>query len=791
MPVRLDARGNYVHTDAQGKILFTRTFEEERDALQQQRLDALYNTPSTPSQNAAPSNTQVQSNPVRDPAAGAVRLATLGASDYLRSNPLKQATSYLTSQYPFAAGLVGSAGRGATFGFSDYLNNDLKQASSKFADQYPITSGVAQVLGTLGGMATGVGEAGLAGHAAQIAARGVEALAPGLLERVAAKTVVPASKVVSNLPGVSAISRTFIPAAAKAAAQGWVTAYNTSDNDDPDPIGRANNAAILSSVFAPLANLGVSGVNGLTRAVGPSVNQAIRKTLKTTGLNASTLGSKLSELSDNARVYDVDPTALGGGGILSNIARVYPQLTPTIRNTAAEDIANIGAASQGLTQQYLGDTLHGKYTEFENAANNVKRQAATQLYGDAAKVPIDLSSHPDLLDHYIAGNDFSDFLNKARSSASISPATSARAERFLANRAQATSAAEDAVRGLDPEQIGDDNYNKIYKEALSNHIANNNLNLTLPNHLIQDYIDDVARNRPSVSQQYTRLNQNPVNDATLLADTTSRALEQVSPEYARAQEAYRTMSIPSNQAGVARNLTTPGTQGTRLDSEIADDFIARNAELVQRAQAAGVPDYSRPLNRYVLDESILKSSGGDPAKTPSAILKTIDPFVKPRLESVFGEEPINNLVDAAKRSNQYINNRGVLSSTGTPNDGNTGTMVDLPIFIRNLDKAFGWAQNFALQKRDTALMNFLQQRPQEALAHINEYARKYPNGTQEGFRKYINSAIANYSAASTPATYVDPGDTPHWDANRSRYWNGVRWTTGNDAQYWSGRQNAR
>ena len=468
----------------------------------------------------------------------------------------------------FGEGLAGSGVRGATLGFSDYFNDGLKEAATKFENQYPVTAGIANILGALGGTVTGTAEEGLAARGLQLAGRGIEAISPGIA-RVGGSVLSHLAP--SGIPYLGKIA----PDAIKSAAQGATYAYNTSSNNDPDPLGNAGESAIIGAVLGPVAGLVGSGVNRVVNSVGANanVNKAVRKTLDATGLDGSTLKDKLSQLTGpNVRTYNADPTALGAGGILGNIARAYPKFTPDIRNAARENIAKIGEASQGLAQQELGfRALPGTYNDYLAAADGARRQAVAPLYEAADKIPVDLTAHPDLLNHYVVANDFANFLNKARNSAAADPVATNEANRFLANRAQAVSAAENSVRGLDPRQVGGDTYRRIYNDTLTSHAADNNLDLSVPRPLISNYIDDLNANRPDYTKQITRLTANPVNDATRIADMTSRAIQEISPEYAAAQQMYAKMSTPVNQAALAR--TFPKRGGTeKLDSEVTSRF---------------------------------------------------------------------------------------------------------------------------------------------------------------------------------------------------------------------------
>ena len=652
----------------------------------------------------------------------------------------------------FGAGLAGSGVRGATLGFSDYFNDGLKEAATKFENQYPVTAGIANILGALGGTVTGTAEEGLAARGLQLAGRGIEAISPRLA-RVGGAVLSHLAP--SGIPYLGKIA----PDAIKSAAQGATYAYNTSSNNDPDPLGNAGESAVLGAVLGPVAGLVGSRVNRVVNAAGANanVNKAVRKTLEATGLDGLALKNKLSQLSGNARTYNADPTALGAGGILGNIARAYPQFRPEIRNTARENIAKIGEASQGLAQQELGfRALPGTYDDYLAAADEARRQAVAPLYEAADKIPVDLTAHPDLLHHYVIGDEFAHFLNKARNSATVDPAARDEANRFLANRAQAVSAAENSVRGLDSRQVGRDTYNRIYNDTLTSHVADNNLDLSVPRPLISNYIDDLNANRPDYTKQITRLTANPVNDATRVADMTSRAIQEISPEYAAAQQMYANMSTPQNQAALAQTFTKRGS-AEKLDSQVTKDFIDRNRDYAQRATDAGLADDSGPLTGYVLNEKILNASNGDPALTPSAILKTINPNVRPRLEDVFGQDKVSNLLNKAQRNDQLISDNMGLSRIGHPDTGGTGRMIHTDPTGYALHKAVEISKKAVNTKEAQALMDFLQSNPEIAIKHISDYLKKFPNGTQEGYLKYL-SAVAGNIAGQVPPTDIDTDD---------------------------------
>lgn len=689
----------------------------------------------------------------------------------------------------FAEGLAGSAGRGATLGFSDYLNDDLKNTTSRFADQYPITAGLANLLGAVGGMATGTAEEGLAARGLQLAGRAAESVSPSIA-RVAANVLPRLS--LSNLPVVGRLASSVV----NPAAQGAIYAYNTSSNDDPNPVGRAIQGAIGGAILGPLANAGASGISRLANVAQANASRAIRKTLDATGLDAPTLSTKLAQLSGNARTYDVDPTALGSGGILSNLGRVYPKFTPTIRNTAAKDIKDIGAASQGLTKQYLGDTLPSTYTDFETQLDNARTKVTAPLYDAANQTNVDLSRHPYLMHNFVLGDNFSQYLtNKLGDVVGDRPLTR-NIQNFLNNRESALNAGAQAENVGIRKYLPDDMLNDIYHGAINRHITANNLDLSLPRPLVRGYLDELQETIPpeqaskNIQQTFQSLEPDSPNSVERFINNSKQAIQAVNPADAAAQAEYARMSEPLNQVDWARNLTREGTQ-TKLGSEVTDDYISRNNHIRNALADSALKDNSRPLTRYVLDEKVLDASKGEPGLTPSAILNTVDPMVRPRLESVFGQEPVNNLIRDAKINNQLISNRTGLSRIGYPDDGSTGKMIYSSPTKYVLDKGIGIYKNLIDSKKDKVLMDFLQQNPSESIAHITNYLQRFPNGTQEGFRKYINSAVGNLSGQAIAPTFVDPQTIPHWDTDGSRYWNGGRWTYGNEAVEWSKTQKAQ
>lgn len=663
-------------------------------------------------------------------------------------------------------GLGSSAASGYTSGFSDYIPAS-RAAEEKFADQYPITSGLVDGAATVASFFNPVADATRAAKGVMLGIKGIQALkaamegtnlgakalkgaevAGNVLSKVSNPTVLIdkyARKGASALPYMEKISKQWVPDAASAAAQSFVHTYNTARSDDKKPISQAVDAATASAILGPWAGALTSlGGKLINKAAGSTVG-ALGRLSKATGLGWDELTNKLSGLGANARTYDIDPAALGAGGVLSNLGRTYPKFAPIIRNAAADDMANIGETSKGLTEKYLGPSLPTSYRSVIEDAKNTRSRVAAPLYRESDSVPVDLAAHPDLLNNYVLTDDFKNYLTRSNQA---NPVNKRNINRFLANRDSVVKAGDEVLKAVKDVPINDADLHTLYGDTIQGHIARNNLDLSLPPTIIQDYIDHVAANRAPYAQTFTRLAPNPVNDAARLANTTSKAMQEISPEYAAAQQAWAQQSIPKDQAELARNIFQTGdTGGTgsakRLDSEVTDEFLKHNQELRDAAKAANLPDNSRPLTRFVLDEAINKTAGRNAGKVPSAILNNINTTVEPRFSAVFGKEPVANLIKEAQANDQLIKNRAGLARLGYPDDGDTGKMFYhrahpdvLKILTNELKRIF-------LETKDKALLEVLQQDPQKTIASIQQFMKKNPNGTIADYRRYLASLTGN------------------------------------------------
>ena len=61
-------------------------------------------------------------------------------------------------------------------------------------------------------------------------------------------------------------------------------------------------------------------------------------------------------------------------------------------------------------------------------------------------------------------------------------------------------------------------------------------------------------------------------------------------------------------------------------------------------------------------------------------------------------------------------------------------------------------------KEAQALMNFLQSNPETAIKHISDYLKKFPNGTQAGYLKYLSAVAGNIAGRVPLPTDIDTDD---------------------------------
>lgn len=661
------------------------------------------------------------------------------------------------------AGLLGSVLRGGTLGFSDYLSNDLKRESSKFSERNPGTAVLANLLGAIGGTALGSTEEA-------IAAKGGELATKDIIGRfMPTKTAEElGKKLISHSPILAKLSDTVVPGAISSAIQGGTYAFNTSDNNDSNAINRAIEGATIGG-------LGGAGINKLIKSANPVIrrilnrgesgntnqeNKAIKHTLQASGLEPTELINRLMDSSNNSRVYDVDPIALGSKGLLNTISRTYPNLGADIRSNALSDINKLSSASNVLTEKYLGDTLPGSFSDYINKASKVRSDITKPLYETAQNANIDLSAHPELLGHYVLGHDFTNYLNRELPNLNPDRATIRDIARFLDNRKELLHSGNDMLAKLGvynkKKYINGEELNRLYANTIDKHIAFNKPDLSLPRPLIRGYLDELTANRPDISRMYSRLEPNAVDDITRLVDATKRAIQEVSPEDAIAQQTYKNLSLPLNQADLARTLTKTGTQD-KLSSEVTSDYINANNELRKGLSNAKLTDNSRPLSRFVLDEAITNAIKNDKVKTPKAILSTIDSNIKPRLEAVFGTEPIDKLLNEAKINEDLINNRTGLTKIGF--SSNDPTHVDIPhypsLYRITYDKVADIYRNLIGQKTNKSLANFLHKNPTDAINLINEYTKINPAAKLDDYNEYINASLGNLFGESINPSYTD------------------------------------
>lgn len=666
---------------------------------------------------------------------------------------------------PYLEGLGAEAANGLLFNAPNMIPA-VKQETSNFEAKYPIAANVAWLAGLVPDLAANL-TARAVGAGGRLLFRGAESVVPKAVQGLSSgigkvgdliASLSPARQadrvatmVTSSLPLVRR-STTVAPTVLSSALQGGATAYTSADPNDPDLTNTVLKGAAVGGTLggmlggaakyvAPVAS-SILGKGQITK------NNAIQKVLESSGLKSEDFLNRLSQLGNNARVYDTNPTTLGASGLLKGTASSSRKLLDNVRNNAISDIDSIIGDSQGLTAKHLGETLPGDYDDYISTAKNAKIQTTAPLYAISDKTPVDLASHPELLNHYVLKNDFANYL-KGQLNDVTDPMKIININKFLNNRDHVVNASKQVINAISENPENAEALSNAYGKIINNHIADNNLDLSIPNHLIQDYVDDAVRNRPPISQEYTRLTQNPVNDATRLADTTSRAIQQISPEYANAQQTFARLSIPENQATLAQTLTKGGIENTKLDSQVTRDFIERNQNLAQRAAEAGLPNNMRPLTRYVLDENINKAVQRDTQKYPQAILDTIDNRVQPRLESVYGQEPVSNLIKDATNNAQYLANRTNLANLGLGNNQNDGLGLEfLHKISPKLKTAVGYGTRLlrsANAINNRAVVDFLQRNPEEARALMQEYLARNPGGDLNGYARYISAIMGNFA----------------------------------------------
>lgn len=666
-------------------------------------------------------------------------------------------------------GLLGSFGRGATLGFSDYLNDDLKQKTQDFSNRNPGTAALANLLGAIGGTALGSDEAALASRIGLTGSK--------LLTRLMPTTTADllANRIIAETPILSKLSASVVPSALSSAIQGGTYAYNTSANDDPNATTRALQGATVGGVGGAALNqllrTGTPIVRNLLNRGSSSKMQAVQHTLDASGLDPNELINKLSKLNGISRTYDVDPVALGSKGLLSTIAKTYPKLASDIRNTATDDISRIGKESASLTNKYLGETLPASYSDYIKQAADERSRIASPLYEQAKNSYINIGSHPELLNHYVLGADFNNYLNRQLPNLQSEQGTIRDIIKFIDQRNQVLDVGKKALKSVNTNELSNDELNNLHASAISDYLSNTKEPLTLSRKLIRSYLDERSSSRPDISREYRRLEPNTSDDITRLIDSTKRAIQEVSPEDAAAQQAYRDYSIPVNQADLARTLTRNGTQD-KLASEVTNDYIEANNKLREAASNAGLPDNSRPLTRYVLDEAINTTSKDDVSRTPSSILSTINSNVRPRLESVFDSDSVNNLLQEARNNEQLINNRRDLTKLGA--GGSDPTHVDLPHYptLHRIvyDRVADIYRNLIGRGSNTALVDFLHKNPMDAIDDITNFVKKNPTATLQDYQSYMNSVLGNLTGETISKTPHDD-EYPKWDPiHRRAYW---------------------
>lgn len=684
----------------------------------------------------------------------------------------------------YLEGLGAEAASGATLGFSNYLPG-FRKAADTFVDKYPLTAGVANIAGVLPSLIY-TGPERLALGASKLAMRGAETLAPaataatrkalaGGAGRVIDSVISPAlnrsvdkiaAKVVGATPWLSKSTRV-LPTMLSSALQSGVTAYNSAIPRDPSPLDSALTAASVGGVLGGALGLGTKAagtvLNSFLKTNRSNTNNAIQKVLNSSGLSREGFLDRLSQLGNNARVYDANPTTLGAAGLLKDAATSSQALADNVRNTAISDIAKISKDSQELTGRHLGETLPSTYSELETQLNSARGKAAAPLYEAADKTRIDLAAHPDLMDNFVLGNRFADYLAGKRGQVLGNAATTRNIDNFIARRNDILNAGDRAIKSIDTSTLTDDMLNDVHRGAIKRHIAANNVDLSLPRPLVRGYLDELAesldpqKTTKSISEAFQTLEPDIPNSVDRFINNSKQAIQAVNPADAAAQAEYARMSLPLNQMDWARNLTKGGTQ-TKLGSEVTDAYIASNNNLRNNLAQAGLPDKSRPLTRYVLDEHINNAAGRDPQAHSQAILDTISREVQPRLESVYGAAPVQSLVKDAANNAQLLENRTNLANLNLGNREADGTLLELLHALSpGAHTAVGTASRFARQLNsgtNNALVDFLQRDPETARAAITDYIKKNPGGDIEGFYKYISALMGRYGELVAKNAYI-------------------------------------
>lgn len=691
-------------------------------------------------------------------------------------------------------GLLGSVLRGGTLGFSDDLSSDLKHRTEGFESRNPVTATLANIAGAMGGTMLGSSEEALAGRGlgwlaklmpsrtadiigtrlitdfhplmSKISSTVVPSVISNALEK-AGTAVVPsavrnaASYVRGALEGTST---SIVPSMLSSALQGGAYAYNTASDTDPDPMQKALWGATLGG-----ASTGVLG--GAERLVGPTVrailrgstagrDRALKLAGRVSGLGNEGLIKRLQELPGTARVYDAAPVYLGDRGLLGAAVAQHQPLRTAAREMAVADTADLVKSGQAIEAKHLGDTLPGSLSDFIDSGKAHRSEVTKPLYDVADNASIDLAAHPDLLKHYVLGSDYAKYLVKAASDAP--PSRVRDINRFLDNRAGLLIAGNDAVKSYRNVPISGQELDDVYNAAINKHIARSGADLSLPRPLVRGYLDDLTVGRPPISREYSKLESNTLDKVDRLVDDTKRAIGDVSPEDRAAQQAYRELSIPLNQADLAQSLEKGGG-ANRIDDVATDEYIAANAKLREAAEAAGLPDNSKELTRYVLNKAVRKKVQLDPSKTPQAILDTVNDVVRPRLNAVYDSESVDNLMRDATEHAQLINNRRGLVNKGLATGG--GDIKPSSVlkhgFFTAVDHVY---RTLVHGSTDKHMAEFLQLHPEKAIAHIQEYMLKHPEGKLPDYEKYLNSVLGSYvGGGEHPEVAADPAHSLKWD----------------------------
>lgn len=716
-------------------------------------------------------------------------------------------------------GLFGSVLRGGTLGFSDDLSSDLKHRTEGFESRNPVTATLANIAGAMGGTMLGSSEEALAGRGlgwlaklmpsrtadiigtrlitdfhplmSKIGSTVVPSVISNALEK-AGTAVVPsavrnaASVVRSALEGTSA---SIVPSMLSSALQGGAYAYNTAADSDPDPMQKALWGATLGG-----ASTGV--INQAERLVGPTVrailrgstagrDRALKLAGRVSGMSNQGLIDRLKELPGTARVYDVAPVSLGDRGLLGAAVAQHQPLMNAAREAAvadtaglvergqairpkywskaaADDTAKLAESEQVLEDDHLKDSVPGSLGDFIDSAEAHRSEATKPLYDIADNASINLAGHPDLLKHLVLDNDYARYLAKSASNPVTDVVDAKNINRFLENRSGVVNAGNDAVKSYRNVPIPDQELRDIHSAAINDHIARSGADFSLPRPLVRGYLDDLVANRPPISRAYSKLEPNPYDKVDRLVDSVKRAISEVTPEDRAAQQAYRKLSVPLNEADLAQSIEKSGGS-KRADSLATREYIAALDKLRAAAKAEGLPDNSRLLTGFTLDEAIQKKARHDAIEIPQAIVDKVRGELKTRADAVYGDKLVDARLSDATEIAQEIDNRRGLVNMGVAKGGGDvkPSTVMRHGFMAVADHIYRSIVHGGTDKR---MAEFLQLHPEKAIAHIEEYMLKHPEGKLPDYEKYLNSVLGSYvGGGEHPEVAADPVHSLKWD----------------------------